>query len=401
MVWGAVVGGIASGVVGGMMNKDKSGGYASKAAKQYDNIQVPRIQEMMLELEQLVQQGIYTPEQAQAILQEQSAMEGIELDPQLMDAQLQALQQLQEMGETGSSAAGQAQLARIRSDQMANERGAREAIMQNAAMRGVGGSGMELASQLMNQQMSAGNRNLADLEVAAMEEQNRINAIQGAGNLGGSISDRQFGQQAQIAAARDAVNQFNTQARQEANYFNVGNRNTAQQQNLGERQRIADQNTNTRNMQQQYNKELQQQTFDNRMALASGRANALSSQANVAQQSQANRNQLIGGFMEAGAKVGSEWDNKSDVNVKKDISKIDPSDFLDELTGYKYKYKDSKHGEGDQVGIMAQDLEKVAPQAVREGEDGTLEVNFQKLGGPILAALSGLNERLNDLEDKK
>lgn len=416
MALGAIAGGLASGLAGSLLSKSGGGsGYAKQAAAQFNDLRVPKLEEMRLQLQALVQQGVYTPEQAQAILAQASEFENIETDPVLMEAQMQALMQLQETGETGMSAVDQAQLARIRQDQIANERGARDAIIQGAQSRGLGGSGLELAAQLQNQQASAGNRNLQDLEIAAMAQQNRMNAIQGAGSLGGQIGQQQFGQQAQIAGAKDAINMFNTQARQTANYYNIDGRNQAQQMNLAERQRIADSNTAQRNMQQQYNKELVQQDYNNRLGLAQSKANAYNQQASNAMAAQQNRNQMIGGFIEAGAKAGSAWDNRnkqqspattspaddgSDRNIKKDISKVDPSKFLDELTGYKYNYKDSKWGDGEQHGIIAQDLQKVAPQAVKEDEDGTLIIDYNRLGGPILAALSGLNERLNDLEDK-
>lgn len=411
-MWGAIAGGVVSGLMGSAMSGSAGKNASKKAARQFDNLATPNVEEMRLQLESLVQQGVYTPEQAQAILAQSSEFENIQTDPALLDAQMQALMQLQEYGDTGMTAVDQAQLSRIRQDQIANERGARDAIIQGAQARGLGGSGLELAAQLQNQQSSAGNRNLQDLEIAAMAQQNRMNAMQSAGQLGGNMQQQQFGQQAQVAGAQDAINMFNTQARQAANYYNIDGRNQAQQMNLEERQRIADSNTAQRNMQQQYNRELLQQDYDNRLGLAQSRSNAYNQQASSAMAQAQNRNQLIGGFMEAGAKVGGAWDSgrnnqqspatgTSDKNAKTNIREIDPSDFLDELTGYKYKYKDTKHGDGEQVGIMAQDLQKTIPQAVEPDEEGTLRIDYNKLGGPILAALASLNEKVNDLEDKQ
>jgi hypothetical protein len=106
------------------------------------------------------------------------------------------------------------------------------------------------------------------------------------------------------------------------------------------------------------------------------------------------RMQFIGGLAETGAKAAA-----SDKAVKQNIEPFDSSKFLNEITGYKYTYKKpEKHGEGEQVGIMAQDLKKVAPQAVTKDVDGTLMIDYNKMGGPILALLADFNRRLNKLE---
>lgn len=49
---------------------------------------------------------------------------------------------------------------------------------------------------------------------------------------------------------------------------------------------------------------------------------------------------------------------------------------------------------------MAQDIEKGAPQAVKEDADGTKMVDYNKLGGPILASLADMNDRLKKVEGK-
>jgi hypothetical protein len=93
--------------------------------------------------------------------------------------------------------------------------------------------------------------------------------------------------------------------------------------------------------------------------------------------------------------MANKW---SDENLKTDVEKVDPKEMLDNLTGYSYKYKEGEGMEGgEQVGIMAQDLEKAAPQAVEDTPEGKA-IDYSKMGGPMLAALASLNERLGDLE---
>ena len=45
---------------------------------------------------------------------------------------------------------------------------------------------------------------------------------------------------------------------------------------------------------------------------------------------------------------------------------------------YRFRYKGSDHT--SYVGVMAQEVQKVAPQAVRRGRDGYLRVFYEQLG---------------------
>lgn len=408
-MWGAVIG-AGAGIAGGIAANKSAKKAAKKAAKVWDGLETPDIGDQRIYLEDMVQQGVYTPAEAEAILAQDSAMGGVEADQGLRDAQMGALQQLQEYGTEGMTATDKAQLSRIQSNQAANERGSREAILQDQSQRGMGGSGNELAAQLMNQQSSAGNRNLEELEIAAQSQQNRMAGMQSAGQMAGQMSAQDFNQQVMKAQAADAVNQFNTNARQSASNINMENRNNAQLTNLGERQRVSDANTAQRNMQQQYNKELVQKDFDNKFNVAANKSSAIAGQATQIAAANQNTQNMIGGIIQAGATAWGNRDNKqpatggqgvSDRNAKTNIEEINPNDFLNSLTGYEYNYKDEdRFGEGEQVGIMAQDLEKVAPQAVLEDEDGTKMIDYNKLGAPILAALASLNQKVNALEEQ-
>jgi hypothetical protein len=51
-------------------------------------------------------------------------------------------------------------------------------------------------------------------------------------------------------------------------------------------------------------------------------------------------------------------------------------------------------------GVIAQDVQKVFPIAVREREDGTLAVDYEKLGVLAFAALVELTKRVEALETK-
>lgn len=92
----------------------------------------------------------------------------------------------------------------------------------------------------------------------------------------------------------------------------------------------------------------------------------------------------------------------SDERLKTDIKDggKDATRLLDGLKAYTYRYKDEKYGKGKQVGVMAQDLEKVAPQAVVDTREGKA-VDSAKLAGALAAALPTMHDRIKKLEGKR
>lgn len=191
-----------------------------------------------------------------------------------------------------------ANLARIASDEQAQSRGAREAIISGANARGVGGSGLELMAQLKNQQDSATRQSQRDLDVASMAEKRALEALIAAGQQSGQMQAQDFGQQSQIAQANDAISRFNAQNQQNQANLNTGVRNDASAANLAVAQDIANANTGTRNQQQQLNKGLIQQNFDNEIRKRGGQSqvaqtNAANEGINSANRANA-QNQTIG-----------------------------------------------------------------------------------------------------------
>jgi len=341
------------------------------------DVDVPSVSQMRIQLEELVQQGVLDPQLAEEYLQASTQMANI--DPAYQESQMGALRELEGIvDQDGMDAQARAALHQLKGQTQAAERGSREAILENAAARGVGGSGLELASQLAGQQGSATNMANQGFQAAADANQRKMQAIQGVGQLGGQL----WGQGAQEASAQDTINKFNT-----ANKLNW--RNTAEMQNQAEKQRISDQNTGIKNMQEMHNKNLYQQEYNNALTRGQSLSNANlgAAQGELGVYSSSPYQTELAG-------MSAKW---SDENLKTDISPVDTKAFMDGLTGYKYKFKDSEFGEGDQVGVMAQDLEKVAPQAVINTPRGK-KVDYSKLGGPVLAALASLNERVDELE---
>jgi Chaperone of endosialidase/SLBB domain len=69
----------------------------------------------------------------------------------------------------------------------------------------------------------------------------------------------------------------------------------------------------------------------------------------------------------------------SDIRLKRDIVKLAYLDNGLGLYRYRYNWSDQVY-----VGVMAQEVEKVAPEAVVRGDDGYLRVNYDKIGMRLL-----------------
>ena len=250
-----------------------SGG--SDTASNYGNITTPDVQSMQLALQQYVQQGILTPEDAQAVMQDPSAFSQITQDPKFKQAQMQALTGLQNVANQGGlTAIDKGQLNDIANQENTQARGAREAIMSNAAQRGVSGSGLELMNELKSAQGAASDQSNRDTSVAANAQQRALQALVDSGQMAGNMQGQDFNQQAQIVAAKDAISKFNAQNQQQTGMYNTQTANAAQAANLAAKQGIANQNTAQSNAQQEYNKNLYQNQFNNQLALAGGKSNA-------------------------------------------------------------------------------------------------------------------------------
>ena len=96
----------------------------------------------------------------------------------------------------------------------------------------------------------------------------------------------------------------------------------------------------------------------------------------------------------------------SDARLKKDIAPIsDGLQKVEDLNGVYFKWRDS--GE-DSIGLIAQDVEKVFPEAVAtDDKTGLKSVDYSKLVAPLIEAVKSqqeeievLNSRIGDLESK-
>ena len=119
---------------------------------------------------------------------------------------------------------------------------------------------------------------------------------------------------------------------------------------------------------------------------------------------------LAGSLAMAGAYSGAKApapattsDENCKENIELDNNAID--ELLEELTGYSFNYKndsieDGYGSEGKKLGVMAQDMEEVAPEMVEEDENKIKMLNDGEMLNALLASTGRLHERLKKVEGK-
>lgn len=469
-MWQALIPAAAS-IIGGLVS-DRSNKRAAEAtnaqydaARQIAAISAQRSQQLMdyfkgqvppnlinliPQLEDAVVAGEMTPEQAQNFLIERSQAEGVTPPPELVAAQFDSLSSLQKIAkEGGLTAMDRAQLDDIRQQVAGEEKANRQAIMTNAAERGVAGSGLEMANRLISQQGAAERSAKMGTDVAALAQQRALNALAQSGQLAGQMRGQDVEEQMNKARAMDAIAQFNANVRNQTEASNVAARNAAQAANLQNRQNIINQNIAQRNQMKLMPIQLTQQQFQNQDAinknmLASfgmgtqaqtaasagamdaGRLGLAQSDA-ITKGNQNTMNTILGGIQGAaqgglfdfgkkpsgGIPVGGWSGTAGDSNyadnpqniysmaeTKSEIRHVSDEEaraLMDQLVPRKFRYKDPAMGEGQWTGVVIDEMGPEAKEAMVEGDT----INPKKAISMALAGLASVNDRLSKLEGAK
>lgn len=183
------------------------------------------------------------PELYETYLQESNAYDDISLDPSVLSAQNKALDELINLSEAkGLNAIDQQALQEIVNEENRNLQAQNDAILQDAMQRGVYGSGLEMAQRLQNAQSSANRMSNRDMDVMSQAQQRALDALSSYGNLASNMRNQDYNEQAQKAAAANAINQFNVNQMTNANRGNVDNRNQVSQLNTGVQHKQQDSN---------------------------------------------------------------------------------------------------------------------------------------------------------------
>lgn len=263
--------------------------------------------------------------------------------------------------------------------------------------------------------MAAGNKFAADQEAAKSralqaQEDPLINprnfehtlvqrAIQGGGIAQNAFQQALAAQQQQFGmqSERNLANQLAlAQANQGANPLAAlrSAQQAAAQQNLqlGQEQRLAA----LQAQQQATGLQLQERGQDVQSALSVLQGNKQAPK----KDDTADILQGLGGLAAGGAKIFAASDEKLKKSVKPASKDINA--FLEALNSKEFKYKDSKNGKGERVGVMAQDMEKskIGKMLVKDTPDGKM-IDMANGFGAVLAAQAELNKRLKAIEKKK
>lgn len=280
-MWQALIP-VAAGIAGNLLgqgDRQDANNLSNAALAEILGVSIPDVDKMKLTLTPYQVQGMLDAVNEKATQTGPTELAGIATDPRLAQAQMQALQKLQDVGSMGLTPAEQVQAAEMQRQAQASEAQRQAGIIQNMKSRGVAGGGTEAAARLMSAQNMA-NQVASSSDKLRAEAFNRaLQATSQAGELGTRLRSQEFGEQERVASAKDAIAQFNANQRSASNARNTAAERARQATNLSAQQRTADANVDMGNKQQQYNTQLAQQDFNNRMARANAASGAYNSAA--------------------------------------------------------------------------------------------------------------------------
>lgn len=273
------------------MNEANKSRRAAETAAKDKNAMLDELRRQMpdvsdLELELMLPQfiGEYTPEALSSMDLGASAMEGVSADEQIKLEQLKALTGIGDIAEGGLSEGDLAASRQIQREVNQNNQARQDQILMDMAQRGVLGSGGELAARMNANQQATNQQAVASDNMLQQAQARSLQALTQQGNMAGNIRSQDVGEQTNVAKARDAINQFNTQNSQNVANQNVGNRNVAQQQNLANRQATSNAGVNIQNQQQMHNKELLVDNYNRQRGINDSRVGIRQQVADAAQQ---------------------------------------------------------------------------------------------------------------------
>lgn len=435
----------------------------SKEAFDYINdIRLPTLEELSIkpsDIQYYQVTGKFTPELLQAVQMDKTLLEDLEQNPQYVRDQLQIVEaKKRRIAEGGLTAEDRARLDEILRETERQNRAQQETIGARLRERGAAGSPVEALMRLRGQGQAADTASEQAFKTAALGAASRLQEEATLADMLGRMSREDLATKEARARAQAERERLNVGLRSQADIANVQARNLAQQQALANQQRIAEQNVALRNMIVQQNIAAQQQALQNQMQKAGMKSAATSSRAEDLRQEAARQSaeragmigtigNLVGEAIGAGttlftgmpssAPTSGEYIGQvnpqnynlgnyadqlgkyaalpestmrlaqgpslfSDKNLKKEVkqSKKYVDEMLEKLKPYTFKYKNSKHGKGDRVGIMAQDLErsKMGKMLVKNTPEGKA-IDVKNAIGAVMASQARIMEKLKKLEE--
>jgi hypothetical protein len=165
-----------------------------------------------------------------------SALEsGFSIDPKQRAAQMRALSQLEQIGQEGLGVEDEVAASKLRRQLAVAARGAKGAVEQNMAARGMESSGMSSVLQQQAQQQAAEAAQGQQEAQLLQAQQARREAIAGAGDLASKYRGQEVQEQSAAAQAKDVMTRFSDDLAAQRAARNVAARRDIESEKLSER----------------------------------------------------------------------------------------------------------------------------------------------------------------------
>jgi len=290
---------LGSGVVGALQNasaSDRAKLLQEQGVQEWLKLNIPDIDSQKLALEEFVRTGKMDPKLEATVKPLDSQFAKIQQDPRLKETRMRALQAMEEQAYGGEQVQDTAARQQALIDSGAKSRGQQEAITSSMARRGQLGSGLELAARQNAAQAEGDRLASTGLDIEAQRRDRALRSMAGAATAAGDLANTDFAQKSAAAQAQDAINLFTTKNTQNVLGQNVNRANEAQLYNLNMDQDIANKNTGVRNYEQEENKALIQQQFDNQKVKTAGETGQYDAQADQTTKQGQNAASMWGGI---------------------------------------------------------------------------------------------------------
>ena len=88
----------------------------------------------------------------------------------------------------------------------------------------------------------------------------------------------------------------------------------------------------------------------------------------------------------------------SDIVFKENVKILQkPLEMIDGLNGVNFEWKDNPSGyKGKDIGVIAQDVQKIIPEAVRTGANGQMQVNYEKIIPLLIECIKELKAKIGE-----
>ena len=99
--------------------------------------------------------------------------------------------------------------------------------------------------------------------------------------------------------------------------------------------------------------------------------------------------------------LANSFNSASDARLKKDVVSLDGAlDKIDAIRGVHYHWIDAAQPQSRQVGVIAQEIQAVYPELVKEGGNGYLSVDYPKLTAVLIQSVKELKVLIMSLANK-